>query len=129
MKVHCVCKDCNNSKPRLSAALLLYTELRAAASREEVVGISTRSDAHTRQPALPVSQIRQIVRNAAKRESTCRVREFTRFRRLAKISAIDVGARVNNSRSGINAQSFCIGRQSKSNSSASIYSFSLSLSL
>ena len=41
------------------------------------------------------------------------MREFTRFRRLAKISAIDVGARVVHSRSSINTRGFCKANQSQ----------------
>ncbi len=57
------------------------------------------------------------------------MREFTRFHRLAKVSAIDVGARVVHSRSSINTRGFCKANQSQLNFFASAYSLSLSLSL
>ena len=41
------------------------------------------------------------------------MREFTRFHRLAKVSAIDIGARVVHSRSGINTRGFCKANQSQ----------------
>ena len=58
------------------------------------------------------------------------MREFTRFRRLAKISAIDVGARVVHSRSSINTRGFCKANQSQLFfTSAYTHSLSLSFSL
>jgi hypothetical protein len=60
------------------------------------------------------------MRDAAKRESARRVRintldmrEFIRFHRLAKVSAIDVGARVVHSRSSINTRGFRKANQSQ----------------
>jgi len=80
-----------------------------------IAGIHTRSYA----PALPVQNQRNM-RDAAKRESARRVRintldmrEFIRFHRLAKVSTIDVGARVVHSRSGINTRGFCKANQSQ----------------
>ena len=56
------------------------------------------------------------------------MREFTRFHRLAKVSAIDVGARVVHSRSSINTRGFCKANQSQL-FFTSAYTLSLSLSL
>ncbi len=41
------------------------------------------------------------------------MREFTRFHRLAKVSAIEVGARVVHSRSSINTRGFYKANQSQ----------------
>ena len=74
------------------------------------------------------------MRDAAKRKSARRVRintdmrEFTRFHRLAKVSAIDIGARVVHSRSGINTRGFCKTDQSQL-FFTSAYTHTLSLSL
>jgi hypothetical protein len=57
------------------------------------------------------------------------VREFTRFRRFAKVSAIDVGARVVHSRSGINSRGFCKANQSQSIKFSASTTFSLSISV
>ena len=54
------------------------------------------------------------------------MREFTRFHRLAKISAIDIGARVVHLRSSINTRDFCI--QIRVSYSLLVLTHSLSLS-
>ena len=75
------------------------------------------------------------MRDAAKRKSARRVRintldmrEFIRFHRLAKVSAIDVGARVVHSRSSINTRGFCKANRSQL-FFTSAYTHTLSLSL
>jgi hypothetical protein len=57
------------------------------------------------------------------------VNRTLRFLTFAKVSAIDVGARVVHSRSGINSRDFCKESQNKFSSSANHNSLSLSISL
>ena len=95
--------------------------------KSRITGIPTRSDA----TALPVYW--KSVHYAKRGEVWIReprshqhtdMREFTRIHRFAKVSAIDVGARVVHSRSSINTRGFC-----KTNQSQSVHSHPHSLSL